>query len=152
MSSYSITSAMSLWLLCFGCLIVISYGGNRFTQCLYEIDVCVDSPSQVAGGVFLNDKSIFCECEGTTLSCVQWYQVLGCPQTDLDSINAFTNTNSPCCVTPAPAPSCCIGTTSKCDTDSKTVCDRASTCEWKEDEVLPVCIDCTPFSMYYIET
>merc|ERR1719461_2441560 len=29
---------------------------------------------------------------------------------------------------------CCIGTTSKCDTDDKVVCDRASTCDWTDDE------------------
>lgn len=35
-----------------------------------------------------------------------------------------------------PEGGCCIGTTSKCDTDDKTVCDRASTCDWETDESL----------------
>jgi len=38
-----------------------------------------------------------------------------------------------CVADDSPVEGCCIGTTSKCDTDDKTVCDRASTCDWESD-------------------
>merc|ERR1719295_998790 len=124
---------MSLLLFSVGCLIAISYGHpDDWTTCQYEIDDCVPTPATVAGGVQLYNKSILCECGGTTLDCVQSIHVLDCNQPDPDLRIEWAQKNSICC----PAPSgCCIGTTSKCDTVDKTVCDRASTCEWKTDEV-----------------
>lgn len=126
---------MTLLLFCFGCLTAISYG--RRTQCVWQPDVC-HNLTHALPGIQPIPNSMWCDCEGYTLSCVQSYQTEHCDQTDPDLINAFDQAQSPCCVSqPSPPPSdfpgCCVGTTSKCDTEDKLVCDRASTCEWSYD-------------------
>jgi len=118
-------------LFCFGCFAAISYG--KRDQCVWDTDVCINMTHSMSV-----PNSMRCECWGTTLLCVQSYQTEQCDQTDKDLINAFDQPRSPCCETPStPATTaltgCCIGTTSKCDTDDKVVCDRASTCEWEYD-------------------
>jgi len=117
-------------------------------DCLYEVDVCTPYKSWIDVGSdgqgFSNSYSMRCECQGTTEVCTAYYNSLFCDMGEFDAAEVWlTQAQSPCCVTteapittktPVADEGCCYGLVPKCDTDEKSVCEKASKCEWREGQ------------------